>query len=181
MHRNKYLVIGIRNVIKKAKSSKPRSWSTDANKHNFDASQMILNTKLFQLIPSLHFPWKNIKCSVVCLLVFLSGEGIIQVHKERVYPKWMRACSILLIKVHKPYVCRFLTVQYKQCNFQCFSGCEFLKANESVIHFFCDRKLEVLMLESLYHLRRPFLSFRKSEKPLKATSNTYQLKSCSGV
>lgn len=74
-------------MIKKAKSSKHCSWSTDANKHNFDASQMILNTKLFQLIPSLLFPWKNIKCSVVCLLVFLSGEGITQVHKERVFPK----------------------------------------------------------------------------------------------
>lgn len=115
MHRTKYLLTGIRNVIKKAKSSKLHSWNTDSNKHNFDASQMILNTKLFQLIPSLHFPWKNIKCSVVCLLVFLSGEGIIQVHKERVFHKWMRACSIPLVKVNKPYVpskCTVQTVQF---------------------------------------------------------------------
>jgi len=85
MHKIKYILIGIRNVIKKIKSSKPHSWSTDANKHNFDASQMILNAKVFQLIPFLHFPWKNVKCSVVCLLFFLSGEVIIQVHKERVF------------------------------------------------------------------------------------------------
>lgn len=154
-------------MIKKAKSSKPRSWSTDANKHNFDASQMILSTKLFQLIPSLHFPWKNIKCSVVCLLVFLSGEGIVQVHKERVFPKWMHACSILLIKVNKPYGCRFLSVQYKQCNFQCFSGCEFLKVNEDVIHLFCDRKLESLMPDSLYYPQKSFSELEKSRKALK--------------
>lgn len=152
-------------MIKKAKSSKRHSWSTDANKHNFDASQMILNTKLFQLIPSLHFPWKNIKCSVVCLLVFLSGEGIILVHKERVFPKWKRACSILLITVNKPYVHRFLSVPYKQCSFQRFSGCEFLKVSEEVMQLFCDRKLEGLMLEGLYHLRRPFLTSKKQLNP----------------
>lgn len=49
--------------------------------------------------------------------------------------------------------------------FQCFSGCEILEVNEDGIHLFCDRKLESVMLESLYYLR-------KAGKPFKATSNT---------
>lgn len=90
----------------------------------------------------------------------------------------MRACSNPLIKVNKPYVRSKCTVQ---CSFQCFSGCEFLKVNEEVIQLFYDRKFEGLMLDSLYHLRRPFFKFKKADKHLKATSNTCQLKSCSGV
>lgn len=56
--------------------------------------------------------------------------------------------------------------------FQCFSGCEFLEVNEDGIHLFCDRKLESVMLESLYYLRKPFFNLRKAGKPFKATSNT---------
>lgn len=124
MHKIQYLLNGIRNVIKKIKSSKPHSWSTDANKHNFDASQMILNTKLFQLIPSLHFPWKEFKYSVVCLLLVKRLYKFMKKAFFFFFHKLMHAYLIPLIKIKKPHVHILLSLQYK-LSFQCFSGCEF--------------------------------------------------------